>query len=159
MGPGDIREPPRSIAARAGASNVVSCYEAGRDGLWLHRFLRAHGIQNRVVDSASIEVGRRARGVKTNRRDAQELLTMLSREGLGEKGVWSSVHMPSVADEDARSLHGAYRTLAKKRARSSNRIRALLASQGLASPRIDARFLAWLAVARLWDRSPVPPAT
>ena len=143
--------------ARVGAGSVVSCYEAGRDGFWLHRLLRAHGIENRVVDSASIEVRRRARRVKTDRLDAQKLLTMLMRESFGEKKVWSVVHVPSVADEDARSLQREYRTLVKERARSSNRIRGLLASQGLASPRIDARFLAWLAVARLWDGSPIPP--
>src|SRR5258705_1183150 len=40
---------------------VVSCYEAGRDGFWIHRALVEQGIQNRVVDSASIEVNRRAR--------------------------------------------------------------------------------------------------
>ena len=40
---------------------VVSCYEAGRDGFWLHRFLAAHGVANLVVDSSSIEVSRRRR--------------------------------------------------------------------------------------------------
>ena len=82
---------------------VLSCYEAGRDGFWLHRFLQSHGIENRVVDSASIEVRRRARRVKTDRLDAEKLLTMLHREALGEKGLWSVVRVPAVEDEDARS--------------------------------------------------------
>lgn len=141
---------------RLGAAQIVSCYEAGRDGFWLDRFLRAHGIDNRIVDSASIEVRRRARRVKTDRLDAQKLLTMLHREALGEKDLWSVVHVPAVADEDARSLQREYRTLVKERSRSSNRIKGLLASQGLVAPRIDGRLLDWLASARLWDRSPVP---
>ena len=113
---------------RVGAAQVVSCYEAGRDGFWLDRFLHAHGIENRIVDSASIEVRRRARRVKTDRLDAQKLLTMLHREALGEEDLWSVVHVPAVADEDARSLQREYRTLVKERSRSSNRIKGLLAS-------------------------------
>jgi transposase len=141
---------------RFGAEQIVSCYEAGRDGFWLDRFLHAHGIDNRIVDSASIEVRRRARRVKTDRLDAQKLLTMLHREALGERDLWSVVHVPCVADEDARSLQREYRTLVKERSRSSNRIKGLLASQGLVAPRIDGRFLDWLASARLWDGTPVP---
>ncbi|MEN8184952.1 MAG: IS110 family transposase [Myxococcota bacterium] len=142
---------------RLGAVRIVSCYEAGRDGFWLDRFLQAHGIESRIVDSASIEVRRRARRVKTDRLDAQKLLTMLHREALGEKDVWSVVHVPSVADEDARSLQREYRTLVKERSRSSNRIKGLLASQGLVAPRIDGRFLQWLERVRLWDGSELPP--
>jgi transposase len=52
---------------------VRSCYEAGRDGFWLHRWLGAQGIVNLVVDSASIEVNRRARRAKTDRLDSDKL--------------------------------------------------------------------------------------
>jgi hypothetical protein len=48
---------------------VMSCYEAGRDGFWLHRWLVAHAVNNHVIDSSSIEVNRRARRVKTDRLD------------------------------------------------------------------------------------------
>jgi transposase len=58
---------------------VVSCYEAGRDGFWLHRFLLAHGIDNHVVDSCSIEVNRRRRRAKSDGLDVGKLLTMLIR--------------------------------------------------------------------------------
>jgi transposase len=141
---------------RWGAERIVSCYEAGRDGFWLHRFLHAHGIDNRIVDSASIEVRRRARRVKTDRLDALKLLTMLHREALGEKELWSVVNVPCVADEDARSLQREYRTLVKERSRSSNRIKGLLASQGLVAPRIDRRLPDWLATVKLWDGSALP---
>src|SRR5262249_38664427 len=84
---------------------VISCYEAGRDGFWLHRFLRSHGIHNLVGDSASIEVERRARHAKTDRIDVGKLLKLLLRHVAGEPGVWHVVHVPSAADEDARALH------------------------------------------------------
>jgi transposase len=141
---------------RVGAGTVVSCYEVGRDGFWLHRFLWAQQVENRVVDSASIEVRRRARRVKTDRLDAQKLLTMLHREALGEKDLWRVVRVPGTGDEDRCSLQREYRTLVKERSRSVNRIKGLLASQGLVAPRVDARFLEWLAMERLWDGSEVP---
>ncbi len=63
---------------------VLSCYEAGREGFWLHRYLLAHHIENRVVDSASIEVNRRAKHAKTDRLDAGKLVLMLVRYDLGD---------------------------------------------------------------------------
>ena len=63
---------------------VVSCYEAGRDGFWLHRFLESEHITNLVVDSASIEVSRRGKHAKTDRLDVEKLLTMLLRYHAGE---------------------------------------------------------------------------
>ena len=51
---------------------VVSCYEAGREGFWLHRFLQAQGITNQVVDSASIEVNRRQRRAKSDALDVRK---------------------------------------------------------------------------------------
>ena len=80
-------------------ARVVSCYEAGRDGFWLHRYFVAHGIQNHVIDSASIEVNRRQRRAKTDRLDVRKLLTMLLRHSAGEKKVWSVVRVPSVEEE------------------------------------------------------------
>ena len=81
---------------------VESCYETGRDGFWLHRFLEKQGVRNLVVDSASIEVSRRFRRVKTDRMDLGKLLGMLMRYHLGEKKVWSVVRVPSVDAEDER---------------------------------------------------------
>ncbi len=146
----------RKAQRQVNATRIVSCYEAGRDGFWLHRFLRAHEINSRIVDSASIEVNRRARRMKTDRLDAEKLLSMLLREALGEENLWSLVNVPSVADEDARSLQREFRTLVKERTRSINRIRGLLANHGLVPERIDERLPAWLAEARLWDGSPLP---
>ena len=74
---------------------MSSCYEAGRDGFWLHRWLIEHGIDNIVVDSASIEVNRRARRVKTDRLDGDKLLAMLLRYAGGERRVWWVVRVPA----------------------------------------------------------------
>ena len=73
---------------------VVSCYEAGRDGFWVHRQLAELGISNQVVDAASIEVLRRARRAKTDRLDAQALLERLIRYAGGERRVWRVVWVP-----------------------------------------------------------------
>ncbi len=135
---------------------VMSCYEAGRDGFWLHRFLMSKGVTNYIVDSASIEVNRRARHTKTDRLDTVKLLKMLIRFCAGEPGVWSVVRVPSVEDEDARCLHRELRTLKKERARCSNRIKGLLFSQGVRIKHVGVDFLQRLKGARLWDGTPLP---
>ena len=81
---------------------VRSCYEAGRDGFWIHRALGARGVDNIVVDAASIEVNRRRRRAKTDRLDAMKLVTQLVRHHRGER-VWSVVRLPQVS---ARYPHG-----------------------------------------------------
>src|SRR5919202_6275603 len=98
-------------------ARVVSCYEAGRDGFWLHRSLGAHGVENLVIDSASIEVNRRQRRAKTDRLDVRKLLTMLLRHLAGERKVWSVVHVPSVEEEDRRQLHRELTTAKQDRTR------------------------------------------
>ena len=111
---------------------VISCYEAGRDGFWIHRFLQSQShCFNLVVDSASIEVNRRQRRLKTDRIDARKLLSMLIRYHNGELRVWSVVHVPSPEAEDARHLHRELLTLKSDRTRITNRIKGLLAAQGL----------------------------
>jgi transposase len=136
---------------------VHSCYEAGRDGFWLHRFLESQGINNVVVDSASIEVKRRGRRRKTDRLDAGKLLSMLIRWHQGERQVWSVVQVPGVADEDRRQLHRDLLELKAERTRHTNRVKGLLAGCGLALPDVDAAFPEVLAKFRTWDGQPVPP--
>lgn len=106
-------------------ARVVSCYEAGRDGFWLHRSLLAHGVQNPIIDSASIEGNRRQRRAKTDRLDVRKLLTMLLRHSAGEKKVWSVVRVPSVEEEDRRQLHRELTTATQDRTRVINRIKGL----------------------------------
>ena len=137
------------------ATAVRSCYEAGRDGFWLHRHLTAAGIDNRVVDSASIEVNRRLRRAKADRMDARKLLGMLMRYHAGESKVWSVVRVPTVDEEDRRQLHRDLRTLKKERTRVTNRMKGLLANQGIRLPK-GADITAALETLRLWDGSALP---
>ena len=90
---------------------VVSCYEAGREGFWLHRLLHAHEITNHVVDSSAIEVSRRQRRAKSDGLDVRKLLSMLIRYEQGEHRVWQVVNVPSVEAEDHRHLHRDLETL------------------------------------------------
>jgi transposase len=136
---------------------VLSCYEAGRDGFWIHRVLAHEGIQNIVVDSASIEVSRRKRRAKSDRLDAVKLVSMLIRWHNGEKKVWSVVHVPAVEDEDRRQLHRELIELKAERTELSNRIKGLLAGLGL-NIVIDAKLPVRLGKLRQWDNAAVPPA-
>jgi len=104
---------------------VHSCYEAGRDGWWLHRWLTQFGVDNIIVDASSIEVNRRARRAKTDRLDADKLRTMLVRHHSGER-VWSVLREPTEQEEDARRVHRELQRLAHERTSHINRIRALL---------------------------------
>ena len=135
---------------------VTSCYEAGRDGFWLHRYLVAHGITNYVVDSSSIEVNRRARRAKTDRLDLAGLLSLLARYVLGDRRAWRVVRVPTVAEEDARHLPRTLEALTQDRTRLVSRLKSLLVTQGV-SLAIDAQFLIRLEGAHLWDGTPLPP--
>ncbi len=110
---------------------IVSCYEAGYDGFWLHRLLEAEGVRSHVFDPASVEVNRRARRAKTDRIDARALLRALLAHLRGEPKVVSVVRVPSVAEEDARRLHRERHRLVGERVRHVNRIKGLLACQGV----------------------------
>lgn len=136
---------------------VESCYEAGRDGFWIHRYLTALGVCNRVVDSASIDVNRRARRAKTDRLDVRKLTAMLYRWVHGERGVWHVVRVPSEVDEDRRQPHRELRTLKRDRTRVLNRIAGLLATQGI-TIEVRADFPQRVAQLRTWQGELLAPA-
>ena len=101
---------------------MISCYEAGYDGFWLHRLLEAHGIRNYVVDPASLQVDRRMRRAKTDMIDTERLLRSLMAYLRCEPKVWSVVRVPSIAEEDARRLHRERDRLVSERVQHVNRI-------------------------------------
>lgn len=160
--PGDQGAFTRAIAlakTRFGLASdaaVRSCYEAGRDGFWPHRFLRACGVTNLVVDSSSIEVPRRARRAKTDRLDGEKLLRLLLRHWGGERGMWQVVHVPTREAEDARQASRGLTTLAAERTRYRNRIRGLLALHGVRQVRIDAQLPDRLPRLTDWAGVPLP---
>ncbi len=114
-----------------GPVKVLSCYEAGYDGFWLHRILAEAGIINYVIDPASLQVNRRARRAKTDRIDALGMVRALMAFERGEEQVFSVVRVPSVEGEDARRVHRERERLIKERIQHVNRIKGLLATQGI----------------------------
>ena len=136
-------------------AQVVSCYEAGRDGFWIHRWLEAQGIESVVIDPASVAVDRRKKRAKTDRLDLGMLMRCLIRWFGGEPKVWSVVQAPSVKDEDDRQLHRELRALRVEQTRHTNRIKSLLISQGVKIP-AKTGFVGLLRSCRVWDGSPLP---
>jgi transposase len=139
----------------AAAAPVRSCYEAGRDGFWLHRALTADGILNIVVDPASIMVDRRARRAKSDRLDATALVQQLMNAAGGDRRGWRELHVPSVQAEADRQLQREWEAVRDDRTRLRNRIHGLLATQGI---RLDltAGFPEQLSGARCWDGTALP---
>jgi transposase len=137
---------------------VVSCYEAGYDGFWLHRLLQAAGIPNFVFDAASIAVEQRSRRAKTDRIDGELMLRTLMAYLRGEPRVVRIVRVPSVAEEDARRASRERDRLVKEQTAHSNRIKALLRLLGVAvgNPR-RRNWLSFLEQQRDWQGRPLPP--
>jgi transposase len=139
---------------------VVSCYEAGYDGFWLHRLLMAAGITNHVFDPASIAVDQRARRVKTDRIDGEKMLRTLMAYLRGEPRVVRIVRVPSPEQEDARRASRERGRLTKEQTAHTTRIKALLRLLGMAvgNPRRH-DWLSWLVKQRDWQGQAVPPQT
>jgi transposase len=110
---------------------VVSVYEAGYDGFWLHRRLTAAGIENRVVDAASIPVERRSRRRKTDRIDLELLIRMLLALERGETRICRVVQVPSPAEEDAKRQHRERAVLVNEKTAHTNRISGILMALGI----------------------------
>jgi transposase len=138
-------------------ARVISCYEAGRDGFWIHRALRALGIENRVVDSASIEVNRRARRTKTDRIDALKLVMMLVRVCCGEERVFAEVRVPSAEAEAARQRSRERSALVQERTRLCNQMGSWLATSGCRVPARTRQQATWWTSVRDWAHAPLPP--
>ena len=110
----------------------IECvFEAGYDGLWLHRRLAQAGIACRVMDPANLKVDRRARRVITDRVDAESQLRALQAWRRGDRHACSFVRVPNVEDEDARRPHRELARLTKEWVGHVNRIKGLLALHGI----------------------------
>ena len=154
-----VVERERAALLRGGycAVRVVSCYEAGRDGFWLHRFLVAQGAESWVVDPGSVLVNRRARRAKSDRLDVEGLLRLAMRYDAGDRHLGRMVVVPSVAEEDARRPGRERRRLLSERTAHNNRIQGLLATHGIYCYRpLRADRLGRLAALRCADGQPLP---
>ena len=139
------------------ALEVACCFEAGRDGFWLHRWLTAHGVIAYVLEPTSILVNRRARRAKTDRLDAEGMLRVLAAWQAGDRQVCSMVHVPTPEEEDAKRPHREREHLVRERQRIENRMEALLFTQGI---RGRPSLRSWerdMAALRTGDGRAVPP--
>jgi transposase len=133
---------------------VKSCFEAGRDGVWLHRFLASIGVENLVVDSSSIEVNRRKKHRKTDRLDARSLMRLLIRHHRPshpeDRRCFSAVRIPSPEVEDERRVNREIERLKKEESGHRSRIKSILITLGLRLKSLVG-LEAYLTQARLWD--------
>jgi transposase len=125
----DLRARPSNGPGQV--AELTCCFEAGRDGFWLHRLLTQHGVPTYVVEPTSILVNRRARRAKTDRLDAEGLLRVLAAYVAGDRQICSMVRVPTPEEEDAKRPHREREHLVQERTRFENRILALLATQGI----------------------------
>lgn len=132
-------------------ARVVACYEAGRDGHWIHRWLSAEGYEVFEIDSSSIETARGRKHVKTDRVDVEKLLDLLLRYCSGFRRAFRVVRVPSAAAEAAQRLHREDEYLLRQRNRVSNRLKSLLVTQGIAGISLSGDFAARLEALRGWD--------
>jgi len=139
-------------------ASVVCCYEAGRDGFWIERWLRSNGFECLVVDPASIEVNRRKRRAKTDRLDAQGLVRLLRRYQDGDRYVWSVVHVPSEEQEDELRLHRELSRLKKERTAHLNRMKSLLILHGIKMTGNLSKLDQELDQLTGWNKKPLPKA-
>jgi len=135
---------------------VRSCYEAGREGFWLHRAGIQMGMENMVVDASSIEVNRRQRRAKTDRMDVEKLVRQLIRYWRGEHEVWKMVRVPSLEAEDSRQVHRELEVLKEEKKQHRVRIQSLLFTQGV-DMKVGPKFLTRLEASRCWNQQSVPP--
>lgn len=112
-------------------AEVACCFEAGRDGFWLHRLLTTNGVDAYVLEPTSVLVNRRARRAKTDRLDAEGMLRVLATWLGGDRQVCSMVRVPTPEEEDAKRPHREREHLVQERLRIENRIEALLFTQGI----------------------------
>src|SRR6266481_4745683 len=125
----ELRTPASTKLGRP--AEVVCCFEAGRDGFWLHRALTMHGVTAYVFEPTSILVNRRARRAKTDRLDAEGMLRVLAAWLAGDRQVCSMVRVPTPEEEDAKRPHRERERLVQEKLRIENRIEALLFTQGI----------------------------
>lgn len=132
------------------AARVVCCFEAGRDGHWVYRWLSAAGFEVLEIDSSSIERPRGRKHVKTDRVDVEKLLDLLLRYSLGFRKAFRVVRVPAEAAEADQRLHREDEYLVKQRGRIGNRIKGLLVAQGVVEISLQGDFAARLETIELW---------
>ena len=147
----------RAEQITGGPVEIVVIQEAGLDGFWVHRLLDANGIESHVVDPASIAVPRRRRRAKTDAIDGETLLRTLLAWQRGEPRVCAMVVPPTPEQEDRRRTSRERAILLQERVRHVNRIKGLLAGQGITDYEpLHKDRRAHLAALKTGDGQPLP---
>lgn len=152
----------RIEAAKTGRTieRIALAYEAGRDGFWLARWLRARGVEAHVIHATSVAVSREHRRAKTDRLDTLMLMRVFLGWLRGERGHCGMVAIPTLADEDAKRPSRERENLVAERTRISNRMKAALARLGIRSFKPELRKAPQrLAALRTPEGLPIPPNT
>lgn len=152
----------RNEAAKSGKriERTVVAFEAGRDGLWLARWLRARGIEAYVIHPTSIPVSREHRRAKTDRLDTQLLLRAVLGWLRGERKHCNMVAIPTLDEEDARRPHREHERLVGERSRVINRMKSAMVRLGIRGFNVKLRKAAErLAELRTPEGAPLPPNT
>ena len=134
-------------------AELYSCYEAGRDGFWIHRWLIHNKINNHVIDSASIEVSRKSKKAKTDKIDVIKMVEQLVRYIRGDKKALTTVVVPSEEAEDNRQLHRERERLKKERTGISNHISSALVTEGIRGVKLNKEFVENIKQMTRWDGS------
>jgi transposase len=141
----------------AAEAKVVCCFEAGRDGHWIYRWLTAAGFEVLEIDSSSIETARGRKHVKTDRVDVEKLVDLLLRYWLGFRKAFRVVRVPSEEAEAGQRLHREDEYLTRQRTRVTNRIQSLLVTQGIEELSLKGNFAERLERVRRWDGRGLSP--
>jgi transposase len=152
----------RDEAARAGRvmTRIAVAYEAGRDGFWLARWLRAHGIEAYVIHAASVAVSREHRRAKTDRLDVELLKRAFLGWLRGERDHCQMAAIPTLEMEDARRPGREREALVGERTRIINRLKSALARLGIRNFKPNLRKAAErLAGLRTPEGAALPPNT
>jgi transposase len=152
----------RNEAAKSGCTitRIAVAYEAGRDGFWLARWLRSHGIEAHVIHSTSVAISREHRRAKTDRLDTAMLLRVFLGWLRGERGHCGMVAVPTIEEEDAKRPNRERESLVGERTRIVNRMKSALARLGIRGFKPELRKAAQrLEGLRTPDDQPIPPNT
>ena len=152
----------REEAEKAGRriERIAVAFEAGRDGFWLARWLKARSIEAHVIHAASVAVSREHRRAKTDRLDTELLKRAFLGWLRGERDHCKMVAIPTIKDEDGKRPNRERESLVGEQSRIINRIKATLVRLGIRgfNPKLK-KAAERLEGLRTPEGEPIPPNT